>query len=103
MIRYYKLMNKAAFVKRVAEKSKKLVTSHRVYKMALDELLAGIQQELAAGRKVQLLGFGTFYTRIHKGGKGRNFKTNKPVEYKAVRIPAFRPGSLLKKAVRKKK
>ncbi len=96
-------MNKTALVKRVAEKSKKLVTSQRVYKMALDELLAGIKSELAAGRKVQLLGFGTFYTRVHKGGRGRNFKTNKPIEYKAVRIPAFRPGSLLKKAVRKKK
>ena len=96
-------MNKTALVKRVAEKSKKLVTSQRVYKMALDELLVGIKSELAAGRKVQLLGFGTFYTRIHKGGKGLNFKTRKPVEYKAVRIPAFRPGSLLKKAVRKKK
>ena len=71
--------------------------------MALNEILIGIQSELAAGRKVQFLGFGTFYTRVHKGGKGRNFKTNKPVEYKAVRIPAFRPGSLLKKAVRKKK
>ena len=96
-------MHKSAFVKRVAEKSKKLVTSQRVYKIALDELLEGIKSELSAGRKVQLLGFGTFYTRVHKGGKGRNFKTNKPVEYKAVRIPAFRPGLLLKKAVRKKK
>ena len=71
--------------------------------MALDELLDGIRNELAQGRKVQFLGFGTFYTRIHKGGKGLNFKTKKPVEYKAVRIPAFRPGSLLKKAVRRKK
>jgi DNA-binding protein HU-beta len=96
-------MNKTAFVKRVAGKSKKLVTSQRLYNIALNELLTAIQSELAAGRTVQFQGFGTFYTRVHKGGKGRNFKTNKPVEYKAVRIPAFRPGSLLKKAVRKKK
>jgi len=95
-------MNKTAFVKRVAEKSKKLITSHRVYHMALNELLTGIKSELAAGRKVSFLGFGTFYTRTHRGGTGRNFKTGKPVEYKAVRIPAFRPGSLLKKAVRRK-
>lgn len=96
-------MHKGAFVKRVAEKSKKLVTSHRVYKMALDELLAGIQSELAAGRKVQLLGFGTFYTRIYKGRTGINFKTKKPVPYKDIRIAAFRPGALLKRAVRGKK
>jgi nucleoid DNA-binding protein len=54
-------MNKADFVKRVADKSKKLVTSRRIYNLALNELLAGIRTELAAGRKVQLLGFGTFY------------------------------------------
>ena len=96
-------MNKTSFVKRVAQQHKKEHITKRVYNQVLKELLAGIQQELASGRKVQLLGFGTFYTRIHKAGRGRNFKTNKPVDYKAVRIPAFRPGSLLKKAVRKKK
>jgi DNA-binding protein HU-beta len=96
-------MNKTSFIKRVSQKNKKPQLTMRVYNLVLKELLTGIQSELAAGRKVQLLGFGTFYTRVHKGGTGRNFKTNKPMEYKAVRLPAFRPGSLLKKAVRKKK
>ncbi|HYT36090.1 MAG TPA: HU family DNA-binding protein [Ktedonobacteraceae bacterium] len=96
-------MNKTSFLKRVTQKHQKPQITQRIYHQVLKELLTSIQSELAAGRTVQFLGFGTFYTRIHKGGKGRNFKTNKPVEYKAVRIPAFRPGSLLKKAVRKKK
>jgi DNA-binding protein HU-beta len=96
-------MNITSFIKRVSQKHRKPNITKRIYNQVLKELLTGIRSELAAGRKVQFLGFGTFYTRIHKGGKGRNFKTNKPVEYKAVRIPAFRPGSLLKKAVRKKK
>ena len=96
-------MNKSAFIKRVAQQNKKDHITKRVYNQVLKELLAGVQQELAAGRKVQFIGFGTFYTRIHKAGRGRNFKTNKPVEYKAVLIPAFRPGSLLKKEVRRKK
>lgn len=96
-------MNKTSFVKRVAEKNRKQQLTKRVYNEVLKELLTGIQSELAAGRKVQFLGFGTFYSRVHKGGTGRNFKTKKPMEYKAVRIPAFRPGSLLKKAVRRKK
>ncbi len=95
-------MNKTSFVKRVAQQNRKEHITKRVYNQVLKELLAGIKSELTAGRKVQLLGFGTFYTRVHKGGRGFNFKTKKPVEYKAVRIPAFRPGSLLKKAVRKK-
>jgi DNA-binding protein HU-beta len=98
-----KHQNKTALIKRVAQKNQKQQITKRVYNQVLKDLLTGIQSELAAGRKVQFLGFGTFYTRIHKGGRGMNFKTNKPVEYKAVRLPAFRPGSLLKRAVRKKK
>ncbi len=96
-------MNKTSFIKRVAQQNKKEQITQRLYNQVLKELLRGIQSELAAGRKVSFIGFGTFYTRIHKGGKGLNFKTKKPVEYKAVRIPAFRPGSQLKRAVRKKK
>src|SRR6266550_2977709 len=100
---FNKLMNKTSFLQRVVQKHQKPQITQRVYHQVLKELLTSIQQELAAGRTVQFLGFGTFSTRMHKGGRGRNFKTNKPIEYKAVRIPAFRPGSLLKKAVRKKK
>ncbi len=96
-------MNRTSFIKRVAQQNKKEQVSRRVYTQVFSELLTGIKSELAAGRKVSLLGFGTFYTRLHKGGKGMNFKTRNPVEYKAVRIPAFHPGSLLKKAVRNKK
>jgi hypothetical protein len=49
------------------------------------------------------MGFGTFYTRIHKGRKARNFKTGELIKYKDVRQAAFKPGVLLKKAVRAKK
>ena len=96
-------MQKTSFLKRIVQKHQKPQITKRVYTTVLKELLTTIEQELAAGRTVQFLGFGTFSTRLHKGGRGLNFKTKKPVEYKAVRIPVFRPGSLLKKAVRKKK
>ena len=75
----------------------------RYYREALGEILEGIQHQLAQGKEVSFLGFGTFYTRIRKGGKGRNFKTGEPVKYKDVRLAAFRPGALLKQAVRRKK
>ncbi len=96
-------MNKGSLIKRVAQQNRKPQVTQRLYNKVLTDLLAGIRQELAAGRKVSFIGFGTFYTRLHKGGKGRNFKTGKQIEYKAVRLVAFRPGSLLKHAVRKKK
>ena len=99
---FNKLMHKGTFIKRVTQKNQKPQITQQLYNKVLTDLLTTIRQELAAGRKVSFMGFGTFYTRIHKGGRARNFKTNKPMEYKAVRIPAFRPGSFLKKAVRKK-
>jgi nucleoid DNA-binding protein len=47
--------------------------------------------------------FGTFYTRMKKGGKGYNFQTKKAMSFHLVRQAAFRPGAVLKKAVRRKK
>jgi len=96
-------MNRTAFIKRVSSKNKKPQLTQRHYNQVLKELLEGIKNELAQGRKVQFLGFGTFYTRIYKGRTGRNFKTKKPVPYKDIRIAAFHPGDVLKRAVRRKK
>ena len=96
-------MNKTAFIKRVAQKHQKPYLTQRVYTQVLKELLTGIQSELAAGRNVRFLGFGTFYTRIRKASKARHFKTNKVMNVPAIRLPVFRPGSLLKREVRRKK
>lgn len=83
--------------------SKKYRRSKRHYQEAINEILEGIQHHLTQGKKMHLMGFGTFYTRTHKGGRSLNFKTKKSVEYKPVRQAAFRPGNLLKQAVRRKK
>ncbi|GHO85234.1 transcriptional regulator [Dictyobacter formicarum] len=93
-------MNKRDFIKHLAKTYRR---SQRHYDTAITEIFEGLQEKLAAGKEVSFLGFGTFYTRQHKGGKGLNFKTKQPVEYKALRQAAFRPGSLLKQAVRRKK
>ncbi len=96
-------MNKTSLIKRVAQQNRKPQLTQRVYNQVLKELLTGIQQELAAGRKVHFLGFGTFYTRVRNASKMRHFKTKKIIDVPQLRIPAFRAGSLLKKAVRRKK
>lgn len=93
-------MTKEALITYLAKKNRR-PQSH--YREAISEILAGITDKLADGKEVRLLGFGTFYTRQHKGGKGRNFKTKKPLDYKPVRQAAFKPGALLKQAVRRKK
>ena len=93
-------MHKTDLVKHLAKKNRR---SQEHYQTALNEILAGIQEQLSQGKEVVLTGFGTFYTRQRKGGKGMNFKTRKRMEYQAVRQAAFKVGTLLKQAVRRKK
>ncbi len=93
-------MHKETFIKHLAKKNRR---PQEHYRTALNEILAGIQEQLAQGKQITFTGFGSFYTRTHRGGKGFNFKTNKSVEYKAVRLAAFKVGALLKQAVRRKK
>ena|SRR5271157_2449008 len=88
------------FVKQLSVKNRR---PQRFYQDALREILKGVQEQISKGNEVNLTGFGVFYTRTHKGGKGRNFKTGETVEYKSVRLAAFRPGLTLKKAVRRRK
>jgi DNA-binding protein HU-beta len=96
-------MDKGTFLRGVTRKNKKAQLTQKLYNQVLNDLLNGIQMELAAGRSVRFIGFGTFYTRKYKGGTARNFKTKEPVKYKEGRVAAFRPGEPLRKAVKHKK
>ena len=87
----------------IAHLAKKHRRPQDYYRVALRDILEATQHFLSQGKAVHFMGFGSFYTRVKKAGKGFNFKTKKPVEYKAVRQAAFHAGDLLKKAVRKKK
>ncbi len=95
-----KLIHKEDLIRDLAKKHRRSIEH---YSTALNEILEGIQGNLADGREVILTGFGSFYTRTHKGGKAMNFKTKQPMEYKPVRLAVFRAGTLLKQAVRRKK
>lgn len=97
---YHEYMNKEELIKHLAKKNRR---TKQHYRVALTEILDGIKDKLADSKDIQLLGFGRFYTRMHKAGKGRNFKTGEVKEYKPVRVVEFHPGDILKKAVRKKK
>ena len=94
------IMHKEEFIKRLTKKHRR---PQQFYRDALHEILEGIQEQLAQGKSVHFIGFGSFYTRTRKGGRGYNFKTNKSVDYKAVRQAAFKVGNILKQAVRRKK
>ena len=66
------MANKAELVSEVAAKTdltKKEVAA------AVDAIFSSIQEDLAKGEKVQLIGFGTFEVRHRAARKGRNPQT----------------------------
>ena len=65
----------------------------------VDAFLSGLQAELAFGRNVTLVGFGTFSV-VHKAGRtARNPATGGMVQVRAKNVVKFKPGSNLLKAV----
>ncbi len=91
------MANKAELVSEVAAKTdltKKEVAA------AVDAIFNSIQEDLAKGEKVQLIGFGTFEVRHRAARKGRNPQTGDEIEIPASEVPAFKPGKALKDAVK---
>ena len=66
------MANKAELVSEVAAKTK--LTKKDVSE-AVDAVFEAIQEDLAKGEKVQLIGFGTFEVRDRAARKGRNPQT----------------------------
>jgi DNA-binding protein HU-beta len=61
-----------------------------------------IQEELRGGRSVTFPGWGTFYASKRKAGKVRSIRTGRMVDIAARKLPSFRAGSELKRAVKVK-
>lgn len=89
-------MNKTELVSVVSEKTE---FSKKESAQIVDALFASIEEALAKGEKVQLIGFGTFEVRERAARKGRNPQTGAEIEIPASKVPAFKPGKALKDAV----
>lgn len=79
-----------AAVARDAELSKK--DADAAVKAVFDEIASA----LAAGDKVQLIGFGTFDTAERAAREGRNPRTGETMRIEASRSPRFKAGKALK-------
>jgi DNA-binding protein HU-beta len=93
------LVNKAELITSVSEKAE--VTKKDAEK-AVNAFLETVAEALAAGDKIQLVGFGTFETRERSARKGRNPQTGAEIEIAASNVPVFKAGKALKDAVAKK-
>jgi len=91
-------LNKMDLVASVAEKTD--LTKKEAEKV-VSAVLASIEEALAQGDKVQLVGFGTFEIKERAARVGRNPRTGEEIEIAATRVPVFKPGKALKEAVAK--
>ena len=89
-------MNKTELVSAVAEKAD---LTKKESERVINALFASIEEALAKGDKVQLVGFGTFEVRDREARKGRNPQTGEEIEIPATKVPAFKAGKALKDAV----
>ncbi|MCM8829560.1 MAG: HU family DNA-binding protein [Candidatus Omnitrophica bacterium] len=89
-------MNKAELVDAVA----KVVSTKKEAAAAVDAVLDAITGSLKKGQPVTLVGFGTFKVAKRKARTGRNPRTGKEIKIPAKKVPVFRAGSELKKAVK---
>ena len=91
------IMNKAELVASIAEKSS---LTKKDAEAALNGFMSTIQETLATGEKVQLVGFGTFEVRDRKAREGRNPRNPEEViQIPASKAPVFKAGKSLKEIV----
>ena len=91
-------MNKTELVSAVAEKTE---FTKKDAEKAINAVLEAVEEALAKGDKVQLVGFGTFEVRERAARTGRNPQTGEEIKIEAAKVPAFKPGKALKDAVSK--
>lgn len=89
-------MNKTELVTKVAEMAD--VTKKDAEKV-VNATFTAIEEALASGDKVQLVGFGTFEVRDRAARIGRNPKTGEEIQIPATKVPAFKAGKALKDSV----
>ncbi|MCY0865872.1 MAG: HU family DNA-binding protein [Sulfobacillus sp.] len=84
-------------INRVAEKTN---LKKKDAESAVNAVFEIIEEALANGEKVQIIGFGTFETRSRAARSGRNPQTGEVIEIPASTVPAFKPGNKLKEVTR---
>jgi nucleoid DNA-binding protein len=91
-------MNKEELVQEIAKNVK--VTQKDVAEV-LSVFMETVEKTVAKGKKVTLVGFGTFEARKRAARTGRNPQTGKEIKIAAKTVPAFSAGKKFKELVNK--
>lgn len=89
-------MTKAELIANVAKRTE---LTQKDTESVVNAFFSTIQETLAAGENVQVIGFGTFEVRERAARTGRNPQTGEEIQIAAAKVPAFKPGKALKDAV----
>ena len=90
-------MNKEELVQEISKKAK--VTQKEAGEV-LNALVDTIQKTVSKGKKVTLVGFGTFESRKRAARNGRNPQTGKEISIPAKTVPVFSAGKKFKELVK---
>ena len=89
-------MNKTELIAAVAEKAE---ISKKDSEKALKAFVDVVTEQLNAGDKVQVVGFGTFEVSERAAREGRNPQTGETMKIAACKAPKFKAGKALKDAI----
>ncbi|OGI04097.1 MAG: DNA-binding protein [Candidatus Melainabacteria bacterium GWF2_37_15] len=91
-------MNKEELVQEVAKKAK---ATQKDVSEVLSAFVDVVEKTVAKGKKVTLVGFGTFESRKRAARTGRNPQTGKEIKIPAKTVPTFTAGKKFKELVNK--
>ena len=86
-------MNRSALAERLAGQ---LGLAKKQVDAGLAEIFAALAAALLAGRRVELRGFGSFYTKAYASRPGRNPRTGETIVVPAKRTATFRASRALR-------
>ncbi len=89
-------LTKTSMVAQIAEKTG---LTKKDASMFLDAFMETVEESLAKGDKIQLVGFGTFMVRHREAREGRSPATGEKIQIPASTVPVFKPGKRLKDKV----
>ncbi|MBE7024304.1 MAG: HU family DNA-binding protein [Ruminococcaceae bacterium] len=91
-------MNKQELIAVMAENAN---LSKKDAEAALNAFVGAVEDALAKGDKVQLVGFGGFEVRERAARTGRNPQTGAEMKIDAAKVPAFKAGRAFKELINK--
>lgn len=90
-------MNKTELASEIAKKTK--LSKTKAWE-TLNAAIDAIKASLKKGKKVSLIGFGSFQVRNRKARTGRNPRTGETIQIKARKVPTFSAGAALKNSLK---